>query len=1002
MTDKRLTSKIMKKMKTISLWTLSFILLVSGQTGPAYGAYDNSILTQPVSNIYEAGNTGEAITNNMNFTDLSSSHWAKEAVTQLGALGVVKGYNEGNILSYRPDEDVSNEEALAFLLRVIGQEDAAITAATNLAANPGDPLLTIWSRGYLQIANNLGLITGAQLGDALILDQTLLDPTVNFMRSDPVTREQIAMWVVDAITAVNPGQIAPINVHQAIFNLSDWENIGLDYVPYVEAVMQAGIMVGDGSNFNPAEPLSRAEMAQIILNINDILYNTMGVTYKSGIVGAIVDEATITGTTSSQVRRIYVRNQDGEVDQMNLTYNINSLNQVASLDAPVLTSEGVKGLSALKEGDQIHYVVDDTASVVRYVSVQTPSSQSIRGTLMPLDKINTGTITITDDQGMVYNYGLSSSIYDLAGSTITIDGLPYPISQAPVGYPVRLMVENQMVTEINNLGSYVLSNEVSGIIKEVDTDFGFITIQDWEGNEVTKYYNPDTVVVEKENYYDTEDEVGYLDELFPNYEFDERDSQVSALEAGDIVHMLLDSTNLAYTTRISAKTNYSVKFGRVGDLTDMGALGTTMRLYYSDGTIGTMTVPSDVAVMLGTKNVGADGLKTGQMVKVLLNQAVLEPGRTTSSVKQVDIDPYGNVAGNIYKGELGPYDAAKDTLKLLNTYTLAKSGWVDYTQLVSLPLSDEGVEIYYNGHQISLGYANRYLQTEPMTTYVVTQDRYGDESIAKIIFEEGRGDVLDSTNIAYSNGYDTIRLINSSDDIAVDAGTIVIKDGHLVANTSIMTPDYAQVVLSDAGHAVVVNVTPEPGNDGISVFRGRIDSIEEGLSFAVESNAVLKDMEWVYSPIARQFTLNYDTRIITEDGRTPLSEFVDYTQLSKVDEVYTIIADGTDALYLVKNVYPTEGVIGTVYNTDADNIYINDVLVYTSDDKAWNDLSYTNSYAQIGVATESIILKNNEVVSMTDLEVGDKIRAMVTVDLAEELKLNNNRLTTGYIIYVED
>lgn len=287
----------------------------------------------------------------------------------------------------------------------------------------------------------------------------------------------------------------------------------------------------------------------------------------------------------------------------------------------------------------------------------------------------------------------------------------------------------------------------------------------------------------------------------------------------------------------------------------------------------------------------------------------------------------------------------------------------------------------------------------------MTEEHYDRERVARIIFENGRGNVLASSNVIYSNGYDTMRIVSETYDIEMDPGTIVVKNNHIVSTASILSPpDYAQVVLGDEGSAVVVNIIPEPNNDAISVLRGRISDIETGQSFEVTSHAVLKDMTWIYSPIERQFTMSYDTKVIDEDGVLALSDFKDYTELSKVDEVYTIIAEGTKATHLVKNPYATEGVVGTIYEVEESSgtIKLKDALVYNSSTKLWEELSYKNNYADVLTLTETIIIKNNKVVGLSDLEFGDQIRSMITVDLASQIKLENDRTATGYIIYVED
>ncbi len=986
--------------RQLLIWLLVIIYLLSS-TGIANGATDGDILSDPVSNVYVPVEDGETITVNLKFEDLPFDHWAKESVTRLGALSVIKGYDEGGGRLYRPSDSVSNEEVLTLLVRLIGQEEVAVQAADALGANPDDPLTEIWARGYLQTAFNLGLIDAAQLADGLNLDQASLDPAFNWFRQDPVTREQVAMWLVQAVNADTPGTIALSYDYQEIFALGDWREIGATYTPYVEAVIKEGIMVGDGTQFKPGSNLTRAEMAQIIINMEALLYETMNLSLKAGIIGEIQTSETQSALGRETVSSIWVRNDLGLVDRIDYRSVTDSNGQTQVEDIPVLTDNALTGLASLEEGDYIQYLVDASGDNIYYMHQTGAFGEvTVTGILMPLDELAEGKITITKDAGRNVTYQMMDGLYDIEGDTVKIGDVSYPSSSMPVANTVTITLQNNVVTDIAYEGAAYLSMGVSGIVKEINETFGYITIEAWNGGEVTKYLTDD-LSVEKENYYDSEDEIGYIDELFPSYEFDERDTDVSAIEPGDIVHLKLDSANPQYVTAISAKTNYSVKFGEITQLSDYGAEGATMRIAYNDGSIGFLEVGGSVPVFLRSANVGVDGLVEGQLVKILMNQAVIEPGKVLETVKEVDIDPYGNMAVNLYKGGLGIYDEAKKTLSLINSYMLSGDGWIDYKQMISLDLAEENIEIYYQGDRVSLAYMDRYLRQSNMNVYGVTEDHYGEEVLSRLILDDGRDTVMATTNVSYSNGYDTIRLVSSADTYDVNAGTIVVKDGHIVSASSILAPDYAQVVLGDDNDAVLVNITQEPTNDALTVMRGRIASIEDGVSFTVASNVLLKEMEWVYSPVERTYNLSYETLIINTDGIVPLDEFIDYSDLSKVDEVYTIIAEGTEATHLYDMPYATEGVIGKVYDQDDATVYIRDTYVYASGTKEWETLSLTNNYAEINVLTETVFIKNNKVVDASAVKEGDQIRVFITADLVEEVKINGNRAVDGYIVFIE-
>lgn len=966
----------------------------------SYGATDLSILSDPISNVYTARAIGSSLLQNITFKDMSS-HWAEEPVARLGALEIVKGYIDGR---YQPGASVSKEEALAILLRVVGQEQAAIQAAQLIATqNPtNDALRNLWSKGYLQIARNLGLITTANYNDALVTDQTTLDPAVNFMRSAAVTREQMAKWMVQAIMVNNPTGIAPVYTQQAIFNYTDWADMGVDFTPYIEAVITNQIMVGSGNTFLPKKSLTRAELAQMIENMDNILYATMNIEKKVGIVGSVQDNSAVNTLTGIATRSFLIRNSEGKVDQLNFEYKKNTLGQTATKDAPVYQEGVLKGMMSLREGDYIEYLVKTDTKELLYVNgTDSAGPTLVRGILQPLTGLSKGEITIKTEAGVLFTYQMRTGLYDPINQTIKLGQGNYNSTQAPVSHHITLTLQNALVTDIQYDGDLPLYLEVSGLVKAINPSFSYITIIDWNGKEVTKYYKKGSIQIEKQNYYDETDEIGYIDEMFPDYNFDERDSSIDQIEPGDIVHLRLDPKNTDYVSMISAKTNYIVRYGTIKEVSYKGAEGAKIIITYDDQSLGVFDISAEIPILKADKNVGISSLVSGDVVRMLINQAVLEPGTVSETIKEIIIDGYGNTVAHIYKGQLGKIDLVQRKISLLGAYQLSNIGWKDFSAAKSLDISATNVAYYKDNQQISLAYAEKYLTQSDMQVYVVTSNYYGLEKVAKVAIRSGRDSVLDFSNVTYSNGFDQMKILSQSGDITMDEGTIVIKNGKLVQVGNVLSPDYAQVILNGNSQAAIVSIQQEPNNEAVSVMRGRVQTIEEGVSFKVLSHAVLMDMKWVYSPIPRVYNLTKDTMIYDEEGIIPFEDFIDYSDISKVDEVYTIVAEGTDAKMIVKNPYAEEGVKGQIYKTDTDILMIKDALVYSSTDNKWTTLSLTNNYAQINLFANSVIIKNNQVITQDELVVGDKIRVMATENLADKLLLKSERDVDGYIIFVE-
>lgn len=992
-------------MRRKKIWAIVACVLLLSQLG-VYAAVDTdqSIQTAPVDNVYEGRDTAQALIRNIQFQDVATSSWAAKAVARMGALEVVKGYNTNGTYRFRPNANVSNQEALAFILRALGMEDEAKTAAEGIQGAADEGTLTLWSKGYLTVANQMGLITADELADALVQDQTLLDPELNFMREDPVSRQQLAMWLVQGMNAQDPNSIAPLYRQQSVLNYRDWQSIGTEYVPYVEAVTAAKIMNGDGSNFKPTSSLTRAELVQTIANLGDRLYDAMGLTMKSGYIGHMERSITRQTTTGTWTDTARIRRDDGGVDQLVRSTESNPLGQVNVNEIVVYDNGSVGTMNLLQEGDVVQYLVDDATDTVYYVEVEGGYSVAYQtGRLEPLTDVENGRITITNELGQKETFYLSSGLYRASTDEILIGDTWVPLASAPVTNPVTLEKTGNIVTAIDFSDGQNNGLEISGLVIENNTDYHYLRIEDWDGNQMTKYYRDNDMTVEKQAYYDTEDQIGYLDELFPVYAMDEDDTTMATIEAGDIIHIRLDPNNTDYITMARAKTNYTVKYGEVTTVRDRGDAGVTMTVTMSDGSVATYPVAENVPVIEGTVNKRVLDIGAGDIVRLLVNQSVASPGTIRETIKEVSIDPYGNVVNTIYKGELGAINKNQQTMTMLNGFELLQTGWRAYSSAMSMDISGKEIQYYYGNQPISLDYADKYLRSEGTDMYIVTEDYHNSERVTKVTFRDGRDSVIDYNNVTTTNGVNQVEVQNYSQSIGLDEGTIVVKNGKMVSPSNIMAPDYAQVVLNGNNQAAVLRIEPEPNNESISIMRGRIARIDEYEDFTVQSYAQLTGNRWIYSPIERVFEMDYRTVIKDGEDTLGLDDFIGYSEATKVDEVYTIIADGTKATHVVSMPYTTEAIKGEIYDIAADGsgLSLKDTMTYSDTTREWKALSYTNSYSMADIQPESIVIKNNQVIDLDQLRVGDTIRVMTTVDLAEELKLNETRNVPAYIMLVE-
>lgn len=936
---------------------------------------------------------------NLDFKDVADSHWAKEAITRLGALDIVKGYSYSGANKYFPNQQVSKQEAIAFLIRALGMEANAQQEATRLALNAttNAGVLDLWSRGYLVVANQLGIITGAELADGLQQDQSQLDPTTSFVRSAPVEREEVADYIVKALNSVNANSLLPISGQQRIYTYKDWQQISQDRIANVEAVVVNNIMGGypDGS-FKPKGAVTRAQIASILKNIREQYYKAHNIVEKTGVVVDIQETTSIDGTVATKKISYRILNNQGELDEVVYEQQKHSSGTSTTKDVVVFRNGKVSGLQGLQTDDVVEYLIDRDTNEVLYIYDQgTVVEKNVSGTLQPLKDLKAnGFITVEDSSGNKYNFQVAKVLYD--DETILIDGERVKLSSTPVEDNIVLTLANNVVTNIHYSGQKDVYKEVQGVVVDVQKNLGYITIMDNQGQEITKNFYKNQVTVEKQDYYEDEDEVGYFDQVFPYFKYDPLDRSIDAVEIGDSVTLKLNDDDTV--AHIYAKANYTMYYGQIEFIAPKGAVGSKLHVLLEDGSRTILDVSKSIPTFKGNKQVGLSTLEVGDYAKILVNEAVIEAGYTVLMPKEIIIDDLNTLVTNVYRGQISSFNKIQDIMSLQDVTTFSKMGWIDYVTGKDLKLSDE-IAYYYNGERVSQDYMAHFSGFSG-DVYVAVEEYYGSEKVAMISFRDGIDQVLDSDTVIYSDGVSRFLMDKATGFFNTDEGTIILRNGRMVSAQNIMVPDYAQVVVNGR-KAAIVDLSRAPVTDNIKIYRGRIKSIQEGVKFTVQSHAELKDMKWTFSPVKSTYTVDYRTKYVDKDGVKSMTEFMDYTKDSKVDDVYTVFVDGNHASYIVGQPYVKDGVKGEIYKIDNDTISLRDTFYYNKVSASWKDFSRKNIGSEVSLETNTVIIRDGKIVDSSQLKRGDKVRVLTNTELYKQYTTTGNNKVPGYIILVE-
>jgi hypothetical protein len=351
--------------------------------------------------------TGAQLRANIDFTDIRG-HWAQGYILRMAAQSVIRGYGSRR---FSPEGYISRQEALALLVRIMGREaEVQRRAAAGGTLPSGGSIFDLWAREYIAVAEEIGIV-GIGTGG-------------NYQ--EYATREEVAVWFANAL------RLSPVYgaEQQYLYNLRDWQSIGLSNQPLVEAVLRESIMRGDNRGyFNPTSRLRRSEIAVMLDAVADRFYRLRNLSAYSG-------QVTQRGTVDGE-EALGIQNDDG-------TWNVVVLS--GGTDFPVFRG-GRLGLgNSLQVGDRVSYIADREGVLYAEVpsggAVQTHTT-STNGYIRTVDP-ERGQLSITDYDGKVHTYRYSEN------TGVTINQRPASIGDLKFGLEVALTLRGDLVDSVES------------------------------------------------------------------------------------------------------------------------------------------------------------------------------------------------------------------------------------------------------------------------------------------------------------------------------------------------------------------------------------------------------------------------------------------------------------------------------------------------------------------------------------------------------------------------
>ncbi len=216
-------------MKRLMVFTL--ILMLVGSSFSSFAAQEGKGGPADISSRGKSGTKA--------FLDLESVQWGQNEAEEMAASGKLLGYEDH---SFRPNNDVTNLEAITMIVRMMGWEDKDYPATSKFDLNE----IPEWGHPYVLIAESMGVF----------------DEVTAFDATAPATRQEVASYVVNAYGDHLPELKDPPGISK---RYADDDLISEDYNVAVYQMKALGLMIGDhNAKFNPDSSVRRIEMAMIM------------------------------------------------------------------------------------------------------------------------------------------------------------------------------------------------------------------------------------------------------------------------------------------------------------------------------------------------------------------------------------------------------------------------------------------------------------------------------------------------------------------------------------------------------------------------------------------------------------------------------------------------------------------------------------------------------------------------------------------------------------------
>jgi hypothetical protein len=176
-----------------------------------------------------------------------------------------------------------------------------------------------------------------------------------------------------------------------------------------------------------------------------------------------------------------------------------------------------------------------------------------------------------------------------------------------------------------------------------------------------------------------------------------------------------------------------------------------------------------------------------------------------------------------------------------------------------------------------------------------------------------------------------------------------------------------------------------------------VSRLNEGVSFTAQSVSQFAGNSWIFTPVQREFQIDFRTIFLNEYGIVPQQEFMGFMGGDVLNRAYNVITDGARATHVVAAPFADRALRGTIHSIEGDRVILRDAFVHDAATNRWTPISAANNHMVLYLQPNTIIAKNNEIVFPRALVAGERLLIMTDHIPAPRSGME----VTGYIVFVE-